>query len=645
VRDAVLARAARLSATARDLIETIAVVKPRIEMWLLEALAGDKIGHLDAIHAVGMLRYEGRAVGFRNELARLAIEHSISPHRSVTLHRQALAALRDPLVGKPDHARLAHHAEAAGDTEAVLEFAPKAAAQAAAVGAHREAAAQYARALDFGDGLPPQERAELLDLRSYECFLTDQYGEAIEALQHAIEHHRNLGDRRKEADSLRALSQTLWCPGRTAEAEKAAREAVALLEPLPPGRELAMAYSNLSVIYKAADDAEEALAWGTRALELAQRLDNTEIVIHTLVTIGAVNLLSNAPESTEKLQHALELAERAGLKEEVGRIFVQLAWAAVRRRLHALANRYVDAGVDYCSERGLEVFRLYLLAFRARSELDQGRWAEALDSAALVLRIPRTSTVPRINALVVLGLVRARRGDPEQWVPLEEARALADPSGELQRMAPVAAAMAEAAWLEGRPDVIPEVTETALDLAVRRRAWWIVGELVFWRWRAGMHEDVPAGTAEPYVLQMAGDWSRAAESWLDLGSPYEAGLALADADDDDDLRRGLSELQRLEARPGAAKIARRLRERGARGLPRGPRLASRQNPANLTPRELDVLALVAEGLRNSEIAERFFLSEKTVDHHVSAILRKLGVRTRTEAGAEASRLGVVFKDR
>ena len=122
-------------------------------------------------------------------------------------------------------------------------------------------------------------------------------------------------------------------------------------------------------------------------------------------------------------------------------------------------------------------------------------------------------------------------------------------------------------------------------------------------------------------------------------------MALAGADDDDVLRRALDELQRLGATPAAAIVARRLRERGVRGLPRGPRAATKENPAGLTAREVEVLALVGEGLRNAAIAERLFLSEKTVGHHVSAILRKLGVRTRGEASAEARRLGTAGQDR
>ena len=124
-------------------------------------------------------------------------------------------------------------------------------------------------------------------------------------------------------------------------------------------------------------------------------------------------------------------------------------------------------------------------------------------------------------------------------------------------------------------------------------------------------------------------------------APYEAARALTEADDEDALRAALAELQRLGAGPAARMVARRLRERGARDVPRGPRRSTAANTGRLTSRQLDVLALVAEGHRNTEIAERLFLSRRTVDHHVSAILRKLQVGSRGEAVAAAGRLGLL----
>jgi DNA-binding CsgD family transcriptional regulator/tetratricopeptide (TPR) repeat protein len=643
VRDAVLARAARLSASARMLLEAVAVVPPQAELWLLEALA-EEVHQLDECLGSGMLTPKAQGVAFRHELARLAVEAALAPNRRVLLHRKAVAALSDPPHGDADPARVAHHAEAAGDASAVLRFAASAGARAASLGAHREAAAQYARALRFADGLPSRERAELLDRRAHECFLTDQYDEAVEALQHALECYRKLGDRRAESNSLRALAQIRWCPGRTAEAKEAARQAVDVLDGFPPGRELALAYSGLATVYKDAEDREGTVTWATRALDLAQRLEDTEITVHALTNIGMAELLTGAREGREKLERSLEIAQRAGLEEQVARVFIHLAWAAVRQRDHALADRHLNAGINYCSDRGFELFRLYLLAFRARSELNQGRWTNAVDSAEVVLGVPRTSTIPQILALVVVALVRARRGDPGVWEPLDVARALADPSGELPRIGHVAAARAEAAWLEGNRAAVADATEAALGLAVLRKSSWLIGELAFWRWRAGIREESPPGAAEPYALQIAGEWARAAELWTEIGCPYEAALAFADGGEAA-LRRAHAELQRLGAVPASNIVAQRLRELGARGVPRGPRASTQNNPAKLTEREVEVLALVAEGLRNVEIAERLFLSGKTVEHHVSAILRKLGVRTRGQASAEAVRLGLAGQDR
>jgi DNA-binding CsgD family transcriptional regulator/tetratricopeptide (TPR) repeat protein len=645
VRDAVLARAARLSPAASALLEAVAVVPPQAELWLLEALAGEAVEHLDECLSSGMLGRGQEGVTFRHELARLAVEESLAPNRLVALHKKALGALSARPGRAPDLARLAHHAEAAGEAEAVLRFAPAAAERAASLGAHREAASHYGRALRFADGMPLEAQAELLERRSYECYLTDQFVESIEAQQQAVELHRRLRDPSREGVALCSLARRIWCGGRAAEAEQACLEAVAVLEPLPPGRELAMAYGVVSAICMNKEDPEGTLAWGGRAIELAERFDDTEILAYTLNNIGTVKLLSGDPVGTEALDRSLELAQRAGLEDHAGRAFIHFGWVLARNRAYELEDR-LTAGIEYCSERGLDLWWLYLLAYRARSELDRGRWDEAADSAGFVLGNPRDAVLLRTLALVVLGLLRARRGDPEASPLLDEASLLAqDLDGELQRVAPVAAARAEAAWLEGKYEAVAAETEAALDLAVERRSPWAIGELAVWRKRAGIDEPIPPGAAEPYALQLAGEWARASEVWTRIGCPYEAALALAAADDDDALRSALDELHRLGARPAAAIVARSLRERGVRGLPRGPRPSTQQNPANLTARELEVLGLVTQGLHNGEIAERLFVSEKTVDHHVSAILRKLGVRTRGQAGAEAVRIGVAAQVR
>jgi DNA-binding CsgD family transcriptional regulator len=275
----------------------------------------------------------------------------------------------------------------------------------------------------------------------------------------------------------------------------------------------------------------------------------------------------------------------------------------------------------------------------ARSELDQGRWADAAESAAVIIRGRLASPLPAMVALTVTGCLRARRGDPDPWALLDEALGLARP--ELQRLEPIAVARAEAAWLAGDRDRVIAETDRIAALARRRDARWVIGELACWRRRAGVEEDVPdVEVPEPYALELAGAFAAASAHWEALGCPYEAALALAGSGDETLLRRAFDALTALGATATAGLVGRRLRERGVADLPRGPRPATRENPAQLTARELEVLALVADGLRNRDIAERLFLSPKTVAHHVSAILRKLDAQTRGEAGAHAVRLGL-----
>jgi DNA-binding CsgD family transcriptional regulator len=350
--------------------------------------------------------------------------------------------------------------------------------------------------------------------------------------------------------------------------------------------------------------------------------------------------VGDADRGLAQLQESLQLALPAGREVAIARAYNFLSSAAVWLRRFPLATGYLEAGLEYTGERGLERIRSRLLASRARLELHQGRWDEAAETAALLLRLPRLDWRPGVSALCVLGLVRARRGDPGAWPLLDEALQLTARTGEQQPIASIAAARAEAAWLEGNLKAIDGATTKPYGEAIRSGDAWAIGELAAWRARAGLLHEPPAGAAEPYALELAGEFERASERWATIGCPYEAALALVGATDEDALRRAHAELQRLGSRPAASIVSRRLRKRGVRGIRRGPRPTTQQNPVGLTARELDVLALVAGGLHNSEIAERLFLSPRTVDHHVAAILRKLGVPTRRQASAKAARLGL-----
>jgi DNA-binding CsgD family transcriptional regulator/tetratricopeptide (TPR) repeat protein len=637
VRDAVLARAARLSPPGRALLDAAAVVGASIEPRLLAAVVGDAGDATEECLGHGMLRAQGDGLTFRHELARQAILEAIGPPRRLDLNARVLTALRaDP---SPDPTRLAHHAEEAGDAEAVLAFAPAAAERAIALSAHREAAAQYARALRFADRWPAERRGGLLDARSLECYLTDQMAEAIEAGEAALAIWRQVGDQRREGDRLRWLSRMYWFSGRSGEADQAARAALEILESLPPGPELAMACSHFAALRLAAWDSEGAIAWGERAIALAESLGETETLAHALNNVGMGRLTDGNEVGRAQLERSLHLARGAGFEEHAARAFSNLGVSQVAAYRFAAADRYLEDGIAYCTEHDLDHQRLYMLAWSALSLVYQGRWNEALEAAESVVRQPTASPVSRIIALVALGRLRVRRGDPTAAAVLDEALELASRTGELQRLAPVRAARAEAAWLAGDRERAGAEVREVYQRVVEHNHRWLLGELAFWLWRVGEIDVAPPGAIEPFAQQLAGDWSGAAASWRALGCPYETAQALADGDEAA-LREAHAAFVGLGAGPAAAIVAQRLRELGARGIPRGPRPATQGNPAHLTQREAEILILIAAGRRNAEIAERLFLSQRTVAHHVSSILAKLGVQSRTEAARKAARLGI-----
>jgi DNA-binding CsgD family transcriptional regulator/tetratricopeptide (TPR) repeat protein len=636
VRDAVIARAATLEPGGRRLLQAMSIVPGHVSPDLLEALAGDDVSELDDCLSSGVLVWADSTIAFRHELARLTIEEGIDPVRRNALHRTALDYL---MTHGDDPARVAHHAEAIGDADTVAEYAPRAAAEASARGAHREAAAQYSRALRFGASLSLERRAELYELGGHEYYLIDWFADAVVCLEEAVQLRRATEDRRAEGDALRRLSAVQRCGGRHADASKSAYEAIRLLEDPPTGAELAAAYANLGMLALNDDDHDRARTAAAKALEIARAVDHRPTIAHALNTLGSACLYQGDLSGLGLMEASLAIALEDDLEEHAGRAYLNTMDAAHRNRDWVLIDRLLDVGTDYCCEHGLDLWLRYLDLYRARSELDRGRWSAAEAAIPASAEDPGTP-LARIVAVLVLGLLRVRRGDPGGWDALDEAQARADASGELQFRAPVAAARAEAAWLTGREFDIEAATDGPLDGCLRSGLAWWAGELAWRRREAGIDEPVPPGIAAPWRLMLEDRLPEAAAEWERAGCPYEEAVALAATDDEDNLARAVEILRGLGAAAAVARVSRRARDAGIGRLRRGPRAATRANPRGLTPREIEVLALMASGLRNGDIAERLVVSTRTVDHHVSAVLSKLGVPNRAAAVREAVRLGI-----
>jgi DNA-binding CsgD family transcriptional regulator/tetratricopeptide (TPR) repeat protein len=537
-------------------------------------------------------------------------------------------------------ARLAHHARAAGDAGAVLRYAPEAARQAAAVAAHREAVGHYRAVLPLAGRLPAAVRAGLLEAYSVECYLAGLAPEAVSARQAAVELREAAGDRERVGEGLRWLSRLYWFDGSRREAEAAAARAIAVLEALPPGRALAMAYSNQGQLDILAYRAEAAIGWAARAVELARRLDDQETLTHALTSIGSARLYRDDPGGRAELEQGFEVAAAAGLEDHAARALINLATTTAELLDYRHARQDLDRALTFTRARELAGYTQHLLGHRARVRLDQGDWAGAEQDARAALAEPVEGGVGVVDALVPLGLLQARRGDPGAAATLQEAaeRAFAT---ELQWIAPVAAARAEHAWLAGEDDRVAEEAAGVFELAVQAAHPWYAGELALWLRLAGAPVRVPAVVAEPYRLLLEGDWRAAADAWQALGCPYQQALALACGDQGEAVLAALALLDGLGARQTGQRLRRQLRQRSHLRLPRGPARATAANPAGLTGRQVEVLELLAEGLTDAEIAARLSLSPKTVEHHVSALLAKLGVTSRRQAAAAARQLGVV----
>lgn len=634
IREAVLARAARLTAGARRIAEVVSVVPSSAEGWLIEQLLHPGGDDVDGCLAIGMRRAEDGAVSYRHELVRRAVEESLPPTKRRELHAGVLLALSSrPEIGA---ARLAHHAAGAEDPDAVVRYASAAAAQAAAVGAHRESAAHYAAALRHGETLELRHRAELQERLAYEYYLTDRIEASLDARLAALQHWTALGDDLKRGDTQRWLSRLSWFMGRRADAERYSRDAIETLEALRVGRELALAYSNQAQLDMLAYRAEPAVAWATRAIDLAEALRDDEVLCHALNNRGAALRNGHDHEGQDDLERSLRIALDRNFPEHAARAYTNLASAAVSAHQYEEARHYLGDGIRYCELHDLDSWRYYMLAWHARERFECGAWLDAGDATETVLAAS-TSLVTRLPALATLAHLRLRRGDPDVDSPLQEARTLATSASEIQRTAPLLAALTERAWVaDDLESVVPELVD-GLELARRQANCWITGEIAAWLWRAGALEETAGVLAEPYALELEGRWREAAASWRQLGCPYEAAWVLAAYGDEPALREALAEFDRLGAGPAAQFTRRRMRTTGVRRVPRGARTTTRQNPFNLTRREAQVLELMTTGLRNSAIARKLFLSTRTVDHHVSSVLSKLGVATRTEAITLAAR--------
>ena len=306
--DAVLARVAGLGPGARDVLHAAALIGSVVEPWLLEQAADCPPSTVDELVDRGLLTADGAVLRFRHEIARRAVAQEIPAHRQPAIHARLLAALL--AAGCTDHARLAFHAEAAGDDPATLEHATLAGRHAAELGSHREAAAQFERALRVAHGEPPAVLADRYYALAGELSVIDSWDAAAAAYEHALSLWRAAGDPLREGDVLCRLSATLWrlCRGR--EAGAASEAAVRVLEPLGPSVELARAYASAAADLAGQARFAETMALARRAETLAASLGAFGVQANTL-NLQAWAAVALGEDWGPPLYQALDIVARA----------------------------------------------------------------------------------------------------------------------------------------------------------------------------------------------------------------------------------------------------------------------------------------------------------------------------------------------
>ena len=636
VRDVVLARTARLSARGRRALDVASQLGLRFDAdVLIEACGADADGIDDCVEQ-GMLMTFGAELGFRHELSRSVVAAEIPPTRRATVNRAILRVLEHRRG--VDVARLADHAAAANEGDCAFRYGQEAGRAAADVGAHREAVHHYRTALRFASSHSAAERAELLDALAAECMVTDQMDEALTAAEEALRLRTEVGDPIKVGAAHVALEYICWYLGQGEAAIQHAAQAVAILEPHGPTVELGRALAGAGTFDVDRGDPQRAIGTLRRAIEIAHLVGDPYTDSNALNSIGwAEGYYGDVDTGVTYLEQALDVALAHDLGHLGGRAYANLASVLVDNDRFDRADTVIADGLRYAEDRNLTMRYVCVTAVLAASELKRGRWDDAIASAWCIRQRAGTVAVGHIPALTTIGTIQMRRGEPDAHATLLAAMQLAERTGELTLIAPVALALTEEAWLRGDLPGARDLIRGVLDRSDQPLTTQHRGHLIAWAVRLGEEHAAPAGTPRHVALQINGRWQEAADAWHALGRPYERALALIEVSTPPALTEAFDILDRLGAGPAAALVAERLRSLGER-VPRGVRASTRANPAGLTAREIEVLQLVVDGLTNGEIAAKLFVSDKTVEHHVSRILVKLGVTSRREAARTAHQL-------
>jgi len=629
IRDAVMSRVLRLSAPGRELVELASVVPGRVELSVVQGILSGTSEAIEECESAGILEVHGSNLAFRHELIRRAIENVLPGIRRRELNMTVLGALE---ARGEDIAVLAHLAREAGDADAILKYLPRAARRSAELESHREALS-HLRALEpFLDHMDVEQLADHYDLWAHEEYLGNGPN-AVAISNKAIELRREVGDPTSMGKTLLLASEINWFKGNRDSALELAREAVSALESIG-GEDLAMAYSTLSRWAMVNSDLDQTLHYAEEAL--AQLDDGPSPArAHTLINRGTMIAGMEYPKGLDDLEEGYRMATELGLREDQTRAAHNIGTTALFALDVRHAKQWLEKSFQLADEAEMPGTNEGVLSRLGLIDALLGNWDSAEATARLGLEDPAAG-IHKVIAASALARILARTGRREAIDLAGDAWKQARRSKEPQFLSPVGSVLVELNWLGTSLDrkLIQEIVDFYNRHITSPAPIRILSELAFWLSAIGEIDEVPETALEPFVLLDRGRWKEAAAFWEEREIPYERALCLTFGDIGAKLE-ALTILDRLGATPLATKVRSELKSAGVKGIPRRPRQATRESPLGLTQRQTDVLELLSEDLTNAEIADRLFISTRTVDHHVAAILHKLGANNRVDAVAKA----------
>jgi ATP/maltotriose-dependent transcriptional regulator MalT len=640
IKDSIISAYNRTEDSTRDVWDLLSVIPTRFEIKYLAKFEPEFLPALDSCMDLKILIVDDGLIFFKHELFRRTIENSLSPLKRIALNKRILEMLKESFEQNHEIERIVHHAKNANEYDVVLKYAPIAAKQAAGAGAHIEASKLIHTAIEYYQGNDVDILIQLYESYAYECYLTNQIKEAIVYTGKSLALWKKKENIEKIGNCLRFLSRLWWFDGNSQNAENYGTQAVNVLENEPDSRVKGLVFSNMSQLKMLGGKSDECISWGEKAIEIARKFNDSEILAHALNNVGTVQMRAAATyESGKKLLlESLDISLVNSFHEHVARAYTNLGINTVAMKNFKEAAETFEKGIMYCEERELDSWSTYMHSWKGKMNLETGNWDVAYNILSDLLRKEIQPPVVGITTHVAYSKIKMRRGDADAITLLIDAYDNSFRVMDLQCIVASVGALLEYEWLSGQRVIHDERLEETIKIISGSGTFFDYNEFEFWL-RKARNKKMLNNLFEGYDFK-PGSIANAVSIWEKFGCPYERALALYEGDEGNK-REAIVIMQQLGAKAVYEKMKGEMKSLGIKNIPRGVQKSTSLNPAFLTKRELDVLQLLNDGMPNKEIADKLFISAKTVDHHISSILSKLEVKSRAKAVHEAIKIGII----